>query len=304
MKRSLNALDGHINFILIPSNPKSSPRAAHIFLGVNNWTLIAGRNMSEEKAQLYDEDSNFQYRNGMSLMDEHLKPKSGDCILDLGCGTGRLAAQLASKVGEEGKIVAVDPNAQRVQLARRNVQRQHDNIQFVVGTVDDAVILGPFDGIFCNFVLHWVPDGGILETLKTALDCLKPGGELCAQMTVSPGALYEDIVRLVTAHDTPQTQKSIPGQAGIYWRNLCKSVGFDVLVAAEESPMVVMDNLYSCVTTVIAYTEADVNLKAVAADNGEFSALMKAHNINSRTDKVVVRDATYVMLIARKPADL
>ena len=112
--------------------------------------------MSEERAKLYDDNSDFLYQMGVSLMDNDLLPKDGDCILDLGCGTG-----LASKVGLRGKVLGVDPNAGRIELARTNAQRHHQNIRFVVGLVDDMLSLGPYDSIFSNYVLHWVPDGSI-----------------------------------------------------------------------------------------------------------------------------------------------
>ena len=59
-----------------------------------------------------------------------------------------------------------------------------------------------------------VPHESIQVTLKTALDCLKPGGELRAHITLSPSALFEDNGRLVTGNGIPQTPKSIPGKAG------------------------------------------------------------------------------------------
>ena len=77
-------------------------------------------NMSAGKAKLYEDISGFLYRMGVSLMDHDLKTKDGDCTLDLGCGTCSLTARLASKFGKRGKIVGVEPNEARVQLARKN----------------------------------------------------------------------------------------------------------------------------------------------------------------------------------------
>ncbi|XP_065180100.1 uncharacterized protein LOC135810536 [Sycon ciliatum] len=258
--------------------------------------------MFAEKATLYDENCDFQYRMGVSLMDNDLKPKDGDCMLDLGCGTGRLATRLASKVGKRGKVVGVDPNAGRIQLARKNALHHNSKTRFVVGLVGDAASLGPYDGIFCNFVLHWVPDGSIQETLKDALDCLKPGGKLCAHIALSTGALLEAIERLVTGNDSPAVRPShIPGQGGQDWSNMCELAGFDVSVAAEESTNPCWDNVDTCINVVRAYTDAGVTGHAIGDD--DVIVLMKAHNIQSRADNVLT-ESKYLRLIAQKPAEV
>eukprot|EP00117_Sycon_ciliatum_P005070 scpid84098/ scgid9166/ Trans-aconitate 2-methyltransferase len=253
--------------------------------------------MSEERAKLYDENSDFVYQMGVSLMDNDLLPKDGECILDLGCGTGRLTARLASKVGLRGTVLGVDPNAGRIELARTNAQRHHQNIRFVVGLVDDMLSLGPYNGIFSNYVLHWVPDGSIHETLRGALACLKPGGLLCAHIALSPGALFDNIERLLTGNNTPRTPLYTPGEAGEKWKRLCELAGFHVSVAAEESARACLDNLDTCINVVRAYL--DTHASGYAIMDNDVSSLMKAHGIKSRSDKVVT-ESNYVRLIAHK----
>jgi len=47
-------------------------------------------------------------------------PQAWDAILDLGCGTGELSADLAELVGPEGKVVAVDPDKERILRAQHS----------------------------------------------------------------------------------------------------------------------------------------------------------------------------------------
>ena len=57
---------------------------------------------------------------GQIFIETEVCPQAGDTILDLGCGTGELSAYLAELVGPEGKVVAVDPDKERILLAQQS----------------------------------------------------------------------------------------------------------------------------------------------------------------------------------------
>ena len=57
---------------------------------------------------------------GEKFIQTDVCPQAGDAILDVGCGTGELSAYLADLVGPEGKVVAVDPDKERVLLAQQS----------------------------------------------------------------------------------------------------------------------------------------------------------------------------------------
>ena len=62
--------------------------------------------------------SSKQKVHGEDFIQTDVCPKAGDAILDLGCGTGELSAYLAELVGPEGKVIGVDPDKERIQLAK------------------------------------------------------------------------------------------------------------------------------------------------------------------------------------------
>ena len=63
---------------------------------------------------LYDEKHSFVWRLGASVI-ELLAPQSGERILDVGCGTGQLTAQMA----ESGaKVVGIDNSLAMIDEAR------------------------------------------------------------------------------------------------------------------------------------------------------------------------------------------
>ena len=123
-----------------------------------------------QSAKCYSETSSFQRNSGYQFIQE-LSPGRGCRVLDLGCGTGPLAAVLSECVGPEGKVIAVDPDGERLKLAQDNYAR--DNIEYVSGN-DAMYPEGPYDLIFANQVVHWVKDKDAL--FKRVYQNLKPGG--------------------------------------------------------------------------------------------------------------------------------
>ena len=55
--------------------------------------------------------------------------QSGSSVLDLGCGTGYLTKVLSERIGPEGKVVAVDPDGERLKIARENYSSS--NIEYI-----------------------------------------------------------------------------------------------------------------------------------------------------------------------------
>ena len=107
-------------------------------------------------------------------------PQAGDVILDLGCGTGELSAYLAELVGPEGKVVAVDPDKERILLAQTSYG-DVNNLSFVEGSASNFPGIGSesYDIIFSNYVMHWIPDKQ--EVFKNMFGSLKRGGKIAIQ---------------------------------------------------------------------------------------------------------------------------
>lgn len=124
-------------------------------------------------AELYKDKHAFVFAYGNSLI-EWLQPVAGENILDLGCGTGELTAQLA----ETGaKVTGIDSSASMIQHAQANFP----GINFQVA---DATSFSfpdeQFDAVFSNATLHWI------RQQEKALDRihhhLKPGGRFVLEM--------------------------------------------------------------------------------------------------------------------------
>ena len=104
---------------------------------------------------------------------ETLAPQVGERVLDLGCGTGQLSAQIAA-AGTE--VVGIDLSAEMVEAARE----QFPDLSFVVGDARDFSFTEPFDAVFSNAALHWVkpPEAA----LACIVACLGPGGRFVVEL--------------------------------------------------------------------------------------------------------------------------
>ena len=106
------------------------------------------------EAAAYEENSSEQVKLGLNLI-QRLNPKKGSKILDLGCGTGKLTQVLADLVGPEGQVVGIDPDTERLKIAKE----KHSAPNIVYLEADAEHLPGEdYDLIFSNCVLHWVKD--------------------------------------------------------------------------------------------------------------------------------------------------
>ena len=119
----------------------------------------------------YDTCGAFVWRLGADLI-EILDPKSGERILDVGCGTGHLTARIAEK---EADVLGIDSSRAMIDRARVN----YPLLRFEVIDALELKRSPEFDAVFSNATLHWITKP---ETAVSGMfDALKPGGRLVAE---------------------------------------------------------------------------------------------------------------------------
>ena len=105
-----------------------------------------------------------------------LDPRAGERIVDLGCGTGALAAQIAAQGAE---VLGIDADAAMIEAARA----AQPGLRFEVASGDDfdldALGFGVADAVFSNAALHWMTRAE--EVVVRVAAALRPGGRFVAE---------------------------------------------------------------------------------------------------------------------------
>jgi arsenite methyltransferase len=183
---------------------------------------------SKQLAETYDRVGERQFNHGKQLVSA-LGVVAGQRVLDVGCGTGRLAAYLAALVGPAGKVDAIDPLPLRVALAQK---RAPANLDAQVGAAEDlsAFVDRSFDVVILNSVFHWLPEK--LTPLREALRVLAPGGRIGISTAAADAPHDFEVVlkKVFSASDLADVQEIPSGTthkvSSSNLKDLLKTAGF------------------------------------------------------------------------------
>lgn len=106
-----------------------------------------------------------------------LNPASGERVLDLGCGTGRLTHEIRAALGE-GRVVGLDRSGAMIAVARE-AQGGRSGVSYVQADGRALPFAGAFDAVFSAATLHWIHDhAAVFASVRAAL---RPRGRFVAQ---------------------------------------------------------------------------------------------------------------------------
>ncbi|MBF6620820.1 MAG: methyltransferase domain-containing protein [Patulibacter sp.] len=124
----------------------------------------------------YDTLSTPQRQMGGDVL-ERLRPRlrGDETVLDAGCGSGRVTAELLSLV-PEGRVIGVDGSPSMIEQARRLLPA---SVELHVQDLAELLLAVPVDAIVSTATFHWLPDHERLFARLAA--ALRPGAPFEAQ---------------------------------------------------------------------------------------------------------------------------
>jgi ubiquinone/menaquinone biosynthesis C-methylase UbiE len=103
----------------------------------------------------------------------------GEQVLDVGCGTGTLAIEVARRVGTTGRVAGVDPGTQQIARACAKAARHNVPVEFQIGVIEQLPFPDQtFDVVFSTLMMHHLPAPLKRQGLAEIARVLKPGGRL------------------------------------------------------------------------------------------------------------------------------
>ena len=103
----------------------------------------------------------------------------GDKVLDVGCGTGTLALEVARRAGRAGRVTGIDQSSEQIARARSKAARHNLPIDFQIGVIEHLAFPDQtFDVVLSTLMMHHLPASLKRQGLAEIARVLKPGGRL------------------------------------------------------------------------------------------------------------------------------
>jgi trans-aconitate 2-methyltransferase len=114
-------------------------------------------------------------------------------VLDLGCGEGKVTAEIAVRV-PEGGVVGVDSSADMIAFASDHfASAVHPNLRFQIGDIRRLPFREEFDMVVSFNALHWIPEQD--EALRSIRSAMKP--DALAQLRLVPAGKRKSLENVI-----------------------------------------------------------------------------------------------------------
>lgn len=111
---------------------------------------------------------------------EKLSLKGTEFVLDVGCGDGKVTAEIA-RILNNGSVVGIDISNSMIKFAEKKYSKQlFPNLSFQEMDASNITMAESFDVVFSNAALHWIKNHK--PVIKGIYNALKPNGKILLQM--------------------------------------------------------------------------------------------------------------------------
>jgi trans-aconitate 2-methyltransferase len=175
-----------------------------------------------------------------------LRLRGNELVLDAGCGTGRLTADLLQAL-PNGRVVGLDVSQNMARSAREYLRPQFgERCQLVTADLLDLPFTDAFDGIVSTAAFHWVSDHdrlfrGLFQSLRSGgwLQAQCGGGPNIARLTARMAKLAESpkFALFLANFPSPWLFEDAKGAA-----ETLRCAGFDDIQTSVEAAPTLMDD--------------------------------------------------------------
>lgn len=134
-------------------------------------TQDANFQLGDLDAHHYKSHSEVQYKLAQTPL-QHYPFIGNEWILDIGCGDGKITAQIAERV-PQGQVIGVDKSQAMISLAQGSFSKSHyPNLSFQQQDACSLKLKGAFDLVTSFSCLHWIKNQRL--ALENICKYLKP----------------------------------------------------------------------------------------------------------------------------------
>jgi trans-aconitate 2-methyltransferase len=171
-------------------------------------------NLVDLDASYYVEHSSLQNNLAKEILSS-FQISSAAHILDVGCGDGRITAELANHA-KQGRVLGIDASPQMIEFAIENFPREgFSNLSFFLGKAEEIDLEQSYDLIVSFSCFHWIKDPKL--AIRRLTSCLRIGGELLILTYPKESFYYRHLQAALKKfpeyypHSANQTMLSIDG---------------------------------------------------------------------------------------------
>lgn len=193
--------------------------------------------------------------------------EKGMKVLDVGSGAGVMTSWLASQVGSEGHVVAVDNSEEQLKVAKN---RAHSlgltNISFkVLSAYDLDQLETEFDAVYCRFLLHHLHSPR--KAIKAYFNVLRRGGFYFGQEGIVSAAFaypktfaWQGYQPELPNPETIEEGSECDGDFGMKLHYECINAGFKIKDCQLHQPLLWnQEQKKDLVSGLIAYKETELS---------------------------------------------
>lgn len=145
--------------------------------------------------------------------------RTGESILDVGCGTGTLAITAKRRVGSSGAVVGIDASPEMIARAKQKALTAGVDVRFETAIVETLPFPdASFDVVFNTLMLHHLPRPVREQCAREMRRVIKPEGRIVAVDFATPTGERKGLLARLHrhGHTTPNDIVQLLSAAGLH----------------------------------------------------------------------------------------